>query len=238
MPVPHFTTTCLSNRIIARDIYEFRLHKPEGFSLKAGQFVLFPVALPEHPADVQTRAFSIASAPHEKELLFVAKMKEGGRASRWIAETLKAGSEVSLQGPFGFFTLQSENPKEYLLACTSTGVAPFRGQILDALTAGDHRRIDLLYAVRSEEDLFWSEELLALSREHEHFHLHITLSQPGSGWTGHRGRVQEVLPRVVADISLRQIYICGNPTMTMEMKKMCLEQWGMDRKDVHVEGYI
>ncbi|TSC99703.1 MAG: phenol hydroxylase [Candidatus Peregrinibacteria bacterium Greene1014_49] len=124
MPVPSFTTTCLGNRIIARDVYEFLLQKPEGFSYKAGQFVLFDVPLMENPADIQTRAFSIASAPQEKELLFVAKMKEGGRASRWIAEALNAGSSVRLQGPFGV----SFHRDEYwcgTLSCTayrSTGV--------------------------------------------------------------------------------------------------------------------
>lgn len=238
MPVPSFTTTCLSNRVIARDIYEFRLKKPEGFSFKAGQFVLFDVPLLENAADIQTRAFSIASAPQEEDLLFVAKMKEGGRASRWIAESLKAGSSVRLQGPFGVFTLTPENAKEVLFIATSTGVAPFRSQIVEALRYGDTRRMDLIFGVRSEEDLFWVEEFTKLSTQYPQFSLHASLSGGSDVWKGHRGRVQTVTKIAVPDAALRQVYICGSPAMTMEMKKMCLEEWKMEKKDLHVEGYI
>src|SRR5687768_9109491 len=101
MPVITYTVGCLRNDVIADGVYEFELEKPAGFSFKPGQFVLFDVALVEKPDDIQTRAFSIASAPSEDTLLFVAKMIPGGRASRWIEELLRRGSVVSMKGPFG-----------------------------------------------------------------------------------------------------------------------------------------
>ena len=238
MAIPRFTTVCLSNRVIARDIYEFRLQKPEGFSFKAGQFVLFDVPLVENPLDIQTRAFSIASAPLEQDLLFVAKMKEGGRASRWIAEVVREGAPVTFQGPFGAFVLHPENTKDYAMICTSTGIAPFRSQLMESLGTGDCRRMDLLLGVRSQEDLFWVEELQKLSQQYESFSLHIALSGADADWKGHRGRVQAVTHAAIPDIVARQIYVCGNPSMTLEMKKLCVEQWGIDRKELHVEGYI
>ncbi|OGJ64422.1 hypothetical protein A3C37_01520 [Candidatus Peribacteria bacterium RIFCSPHIGHO2_02_FULL_53_20] len=136
------------------------------------------------------------------------------------------------------FTLKPENAKEYLFIATSTGVAPFRGQIIDALQSGDMRRMDLIFGVRSEEDLFWVEELQKLSTQHPQFSLHCSLSVGSSAWTGHRGRVQTVTKSAVPDAAMRQVYICGSPAMTMEMKKMCMEVWKIDRKDLHVEGYI
>lgn len=238
MPVPSFTTTCLFNRVIAKDIYEFALKKPAGFSFKAGQFVLFDVPLLDDPTNIQTRAFSIASASHEEDLLFVAKMKEGGRASRWIAELLKEGSSVRLQGPFGVFTIHPENDKEYLFVATSSGVAPFRSHIADALHQGEKRAMDLVYCVRSEEDLFWHKEFSEIARQHPQFSLHVTLSAGSDSWKGHRGRVQIVTKEAVPDAALRQVYICGSPAMTMDMKKMCLEEWKMEKRDLHVEGYI
>jgi hypothetical protein len=35
-----------------------------------------------------------------------------------------------------------------------------------------------------------------------------------------------------------KLYACGNPQMTLEVKKLALEQWGLQKMDVHVEGYI
>lgn len=238
MPVPSFITACLTNRVIARDIWEFHLKKPEGFSFQSGQFVLFDFPLVDAPSDIQTRAFSIACAPYEEDLIFVAKMKEGGRASRWISEMLQEGTSIRMQGPFGMFTLKSENAKPYLFIATSSGVAPFRAHIFDALQRGEKRSMDLVYCVRTEEDLFWHEVFSEAARKHPQFSLHTTLSAGSDSWKGHRGRVQIVAKEAVPDAALRQIYICGSPAMTMDMKKICLEEWKMDRKDVHVEGYI
>lgn len=238
MLTPTFATTCIWNRPIARDVYEFTLEKPQNFSFQPGQFVLFSVPLVENPADIQPRAFSIASSPDESELLFVAKMKEGGRASRWIFELLKPETPVTMQGPMGLFLLERETLKDYLFISTSTGVAPFRSMIRDALLAGDTRRMDLVFGARAEDDLFWTEELTALTKKYDNFFLHLALSNPSESWTGHRGRVQTLVPQIMKDFSKKAVYVCGSPDMTKEVKDLCLEQWGMEKDDLHVEGYI
>lgn len=248
MPIPSYIISCTKNVLIARDIYEFRFAKPKECTFKTGQFVLFDVPLVENNADIQTRTLSIASTPSENELIFVAKMKEGGRASRWIMELLNVGSTVRMQGPFGNFLLDQAASKDYLFIATSTGVAPFRSQIMDALERGDRRRMDLVYGVRCEEDLFWDQELIALTQTYDNFFLHLALSQPnekwlagrslGEGWRGHCGRVQTLVPQIVHDFSNKSVYVCGSPDMTKELKELCLEQWKVEKNDLHVEGYI
>lgn len=276
MPTPTFHTTCTRNAPIARDVYEFACKKPEGFTFQPGQFVLFSVPLVDNQADVQPRAFSIASSPEESDLLFVAKMKEGGRASRWILETLKPGTPVTMQGPMGLFLLDRTTQKDILFICTSTGVAPFRSMIMDTLygsplrgspgvmvrcdqseaegasnpctrlapqddtaeSSRQQQRIDLVFGARAEEDLFWMEELTALTKQEENFFLHLALSNPSEKWKGHRGRVQTLVPQIVGDFSGHSVYVCGSPDMTKEVKGLCLESWGVAKEDLHVEGYI
>lgn len=238
MPVPSFHVRCLRNDVIANGTYEFTLEKPEGFTFRAGQFVLFDVALIDDPTNIQTRAFSIASTPSEKELLFVAKMKAGGRASRWIEEKLVAGMEVRFQGPFGNFKLDMETDKDYLFIATSTGVAPFHSQMIDALERGETRRMDLIFGVRTQADVFWKEEFEKLTQKYPNVFVHFILSGADETWKGHRGRVQTLVPQIVQDFSRKSVYVCGNPDMTKDLKKICLEQWGMEKKDLHVEGYI
>jgi ferredoxin-NADP reductase len=248
MPVITYTVGCLRNDIIADGVYEFALEKPVGFTFKPGQFVLFDVALIENPADVQTRAFSIASAPSEDTLLFVAKMIPGGRASRWIEETLKKGTEVIMKGPFGNFVLaqpqagtpasESRGEGGIVFIATSTGIAPFRSMIVDTLSRGDTRRMDLIFGVKTEKDLFWVTEMESIAREHGNFFMHVTLSEPVTEWKSHRGWVQAIAPQVVKDFSRAELYVCGNPNMTKDVKELALTKWGMDKKQVHVEGYI
>lgn len=238
MVVPTYTLGCLRNKRIAQGIYEFALEKPEGFSFKAGQFVLFDIPLVDNPEDIQPRAFSIASSPSEEELLFVAKMIDGGRASAFIEKQLKEGVEILTKGPFGLFTLDEKNPKDYLFICTSTGVAPFRSQIIDACESGDTRRMDLVFGVRNEEDLFWKEECVRLSQQYENVFVHIALSGGSESWTGHKGRVQTLVPLIAKNMQEKNIYVCGNPAMTNEVKALCLNEWGVEKEDLHVEGYI
>jgi CDP-4-dehydro-6-deoxyglucose reductase, E3 len=238
MPVVSYTITCTQNTLVAKDVYEIRFTKPEGFTYKAGQFVLFDVPLVENPLDIQPRAYSISSAPHEPDLLFIIKLTPGGRTSRWIVETLREGTQVLMKGPFGNFVLHPESPKDYLFIATGTGMAPFRSQVLESIAAGDSRRIDIVFGVRNEGDLFWTEELDRLAQENPNIFLHYALSQPSESWTGHRGRVQSLIAQIITDFSMKKVYACGSPVMTKEIKQMALEQWGMGKQDVHVEGYI
>ncbi len=238
MPTPSYTITCISNEKIARDIYEIHFAKPENFTFKAGQFILFDVGLVEDPKNIQTRAFSIASSPEESDLIFAMKLKEGGRASRWIEESLKPGDEARMQGPFGLFTLPQDLSHDLLLICTSTGNAPFRSQLPGLLASGFSKRIDLIYGVRTEEDLFWKEYFEDLAKQYPNFFAHTILTQPAAGWTGHVGRVQTLVPKIISDMANRKVYVCGNPDMTGEIKKLCLEEWGIPKQDFHMEGYI
>jgi NAD(P)H-flavin reductase len=238
MAIPVFTIACTRKKRIATDVYEFVFTKPAGFTFKAGQFVLFDVPHPENPSDIQTRAFSIASSPGESDMLFVVKLVTGGRASAWFEKAVEEGSEATIKGPFGNFLLDPTPDRRILFIATSTGNAPFRSQILDAIGQGDTRRMDLIYGVRSEADLFWKEEFEAMAARAPNFFLHLTLSQPSEAWTGHRGRVQTVVPQITREFANILVYACGSPVMTKDIKQLALEQWGMERKSVHVEGYI
>ena len=238
MAVPTYTVTCTRKTLLATGVYELVCTKPEGFIFKPGQFVLFDVPMLENPTDIQTRAFSIASTPAEGELLFVFKLIPGGRASKWVEHTVTEGTQIIMKGPFGNFTLDPAPEKELVCIATSTGIAPFRSQLLDALERGDLRKMDLIFGVRSEADLFWNKELEQIAEKHPNFFLHFALSQPSDAWKGHKGRVQTLVPLIVKDFTPKLIYACGSPVMTKEIKEMALGQWGMEKKMVHVEGYI
>ncbi|TSC58495.1 MAG: CDP-4-dehydro-6-deoxyglucose reductase [Candidatus Peregrinibacteria bacterium Greene0416_19] len=238
MPVPTYTVTCTKNVLIVRDVYEFALSKPPGFIFEPGQYVLFDVPLVGDPADIQPRAFSLAALPEEPDLLFIAKLVPGGRMSRFVAESLSAGTTILMKGPMGRFVLDRTTDNRLLFVATGTGIAPFRPQILALLAADPLRRIDLIFGVRTEQDLFWMDMFRDLERKHPNVHFHPTLSAGSSSWGGHRGRVQAVIPQIVTDFSRLSLYACGNPEMTKGVKHLALTQWGMGKEDVHVEGYI
>lgn len=238
MPTPTFTARCTGHRTIAHDVFEFTLTKPSDFSFKAGQFVMFQVPLAGNPADVQGRAFSVASAPSEPELLFVAKIKQGGRAGVWISQMLKEGDDVQMQGPLGNFTLAESGEEKLLFLATCSGIAPLRSHIVEALHNGDTRPMDLIFCVRSEEDLFWHDSLAVLQNAHPNFRLHVTLSQPTPAWQGLAGHVQDIAPQVITDLPQRSIYVCGGPEMVKALKEKALAEWRIPKERIHAEDYV
>jgi ferredoxin-NADP reductase len=161
-----FTIICRQKALIAPFVYELRCEKPLEFSFKPGQFVLFDVPLLDNAKDIQPRAYSIASAPFDPDLLFVIKLVQNGRASRWIEKALDAGTPVNVQGSFGAFTLDAAPGKPYIFIATGTGIAPLRSQILWALKEmKDTRQMHLLFGVLKPEDLFWADEWRKLEPE-------------------------------------------------------------------------
>ena len=149
MPLSTYKTSCISKEQIAPKVYELTFTKPERFTFKPGQFVLFQTPLVGKPEDVQVRSLSIASSPKEDFLLFCMKLKEGGRISRWIEEILEEGMDVVMQGPLGVFTLDRSTDKPYVFLATGTGVSPIRSHLKWALEEErDTRPMHLIFCAR------------------------------------------------------------------------------------------
>lgn len=236
MPTPRFTLTCLRNDIIADGIHEIAFSKPADLMFEAGQFLLIDVPAADNPEDIQPRAYSIASAPEDDHILLVIKLVEGGRASMWVQSTLKEGTEVSVQCPFGKFLLDRSTEKDYVLMCTATGIAPFRSQLRTFLAEESGRKIDLFLGLLSEKEMFWEDELKAFVEQYPHFHYHVCAMQPEGDMF--QGFVQDLAQTVISDFSHKQIYLCGSPLMTKAVKEMAMTQWGVPKEDVHMEGFI
>ena len=233
--------TCTQKKKLCDWVYEikFKLSEGKNLTFSAGQFVLWDVPLVDNFDDIQPRAYSIASPPCENtELTFAFGYKEGGRAGRFVREALKEGDEIRIQGPFGKFIIDDDSSKDYVFIATGCGVAPFRSHLKWLLEErGDTRPMHLFFGVRHEEDLFWVDEFDSLQERFPNFHAHISLSKPGDGWKGPRGRVTDAMPEVLSDFSNISAYVCGSPEMVKDVKEWLIGQ-GVAKGDVHAEGYI
>ena len=227
MITPTYTVTCVQNRPIAKDIHELKFTKPRAFDFDPGQFILFKVPNIDSPEDFQPRAYSIASTPDEDDLMFIVRIVKGGRAGKWFYSMLTEGTDVEMQGPMGNFILNKDNPRDFLLVGTGVGLAPFISQVRFLLTNGETRPIDLIWCTYNESTSFWVKELKCFESEYPNFTFHIS----------YKDHVQQIIP-LIPDFNKKQIYICGNPAMTTDVKRLCLEQWNYKKSDVHIEGYI
>lgn len=217
-----FTVRLLKKQIIAQNIWELQFEKPAGFLFKAGQFVQFKIPSSE---GVVLRSYSISSAPTANYLEFCIKYLPDGKASQFF-DALGVGDAVTFSGSKGLFILPKElSVKKYFIA-TGTGFAPIMSILEDEMMGESN----LLFGVRTEEDLFWLERLNKLKEKKVDFNYRLTLSRPSESWTGLKGRVSDHLEFD----SDAHYYICGNVEMVKDVRGWLIGK-GLNTKSIHFE---
>ena len=181
------------------------LEGDEPFRFIAGQHVVLRPDLPGGEASY----FSIAAAPNQ------AGMRELTLASRNESELLACaplGATVTIEGPFGEFTLRKAPGS--LLVGAGTGVAPLRAIAHAALASDDDTPLVLLAGNRTSGDLLWHRELLVLASEHPRFLYAPVVSQPEPSFSGRQGYVQDHLPEMSNGLPAGfRAYCCGSTRM-------------------------
>jgi ferredoxin-NADP reductase len=121
----------------------------ERFDFKPGQFVTLDLPIHEKP-NRRLRSYSIASWPDGTnvfELCIV--LLEDGAGTNYLFNEIKEGSEITLRGPVGVFTLPDPIEKDLFLICTGTGIAPFRSMIHQIIQNNiPHQNIHLIFGCR------------------------------------------------------------------------------------------
>jgi len=240
---------------------EFVLPEIESFAFLPGQFIS-AVAVDEAGKE-QTRAYSIASAPHGNKLELCLNRVTGGFFSNLLADLpdLPLGGDIQIYGPNGFFTLR-EPVTDSILVATGTGVAPMRGFLQWLFDGGDRsngKEVWLVYGTRHETELYYRDEFEAYAAKHANFHYLPTLSRGAESWTGLRGYVQEHVERIVRERAARlgetlagppvdpgtppaelrfgiNAYVCGLSGMINAVRDR-LKSFGWHRKQIVFERY-
>lgn len=229
------TAKIVKNEKLTGDVYQLILESNEPFEFEAGQFITIKIEDQEKPC---FRAYSIASSPNKDQKTFELCIKavQGGRGSVWLND-LDPGEEITFLGPSGKFTFNTPVEKEVIYIATGTGVAPFRSIIEDQLNKGSSQKMQLIFGVRHQKDIFYQELFEKLAKEHENFTFELTLSRPeDKDWKGNTGRVTALLEKLEADTSDCESYICGLTDMIDSVTKI-LKAKGCTEETIHFEKY-
>ncbi len=215
--------------------FRFEVPEVEDLHFTPGQFI----SMIENAGEkLITRAYSIASPRGGNRFeLCLNRIPNGVVSSRLF--DLKPGDEVDMHEPLGFFTLRHPGRRAVFVA-TGTGIAPFRSMLLDYLPKS-HPQITLLFGVRQEDRLLYTDELERLAAQYPTFRYLPTVTRPSAKWQGRSGRVQLHLDEALAirtqdELSSIDVYICGMREMVDDVRRE-LKARGLDRKQIHYEKY-
>ena len=234
---PWLTGTVIKIVDETNDTKRFWIQVPslEKFDFSPGQFVTLDLPIHEK-SNKRWRSYSIASWPDGTnvfELLIV--LNPTGLGTPYLFNEVNLGSEITLRGPQGVFTIPQNLEKELFLICTGTGIAPFRSMVnFIFLNNIPHKKIHLIFGTRTKSNLLYFDEMKKLENDFEDFYFHPTLSR--DDWEGEKGYVHSIYERLCMSKPDAQFYLCGWKNMIDEAKSRLLEL-GYDKKDIHLEIY-
>ncbi|MCX5052455.1 ferredoxin reductase family protein [Streptomyces sp. NBC_00201] len=190
---------------------------------RAGQFCIW--RFPGHNHWWLANPFSLSAAPDGRTLRLTAKAV--GSTSAGLRH-IRVGSRAFVEGPYGAFTSLHRTQPGTLLIAGGVGITPIRA-LLEEEPAGD---IVVLYRVRSENDAVLVDEVRDLVADRGG-RLHLL--------TGHRGEgappfEPDSLRALVPDITERDVYVCGPPTMTSAVLGS-LRRLEVPHQQVHAERF-
>jgi len=197
--------------------------KPKGFEFKPGQFANFTLdSVITTDAGGITRSLSIASAPHEKDLMVAMRMRDTG--FKRIASVLPIGAPFIVEGPYGNLILHKDVKRPAVFLAGGIGITPFRSMIRHATEVGSDHKIFLYYSIRRLEDAAFLDELREIQGLNSSFNFIPTITHPGGiphHWRGELGHITEPMLRSwIPDFQDPIFYIAGPPGMVAGMREM------------------
>lgn len=208
----------------------FEIANVNTFAFVPGQFISLVAEINEKPI---TRAYSIASVPEGNRVAFCLNLVSDGLMSPLLF-AMQPGDEIEAKGPYGGFIFRP--PSHAICVATGTGIAPFRGMLMQRLAEDAEHEYTLVFGVRHEHGLLYREEFEDLARAHPNFNFVPTLTKPADIWAGRNGRVQQHVLDAVGERRDFVIYICGMKEMVDDVRSR-LRELGFDRKQIVYEKY-
>jgi len=156
-----------------------------------------------------------------------------GVCSNYLCD-LRAGDTVQVSGPNGRRFLLPERPDahDYLFLATGTGIAPFRGMLLELLqrqAPACGSRIDLVMGAPYSTDLLYDGVFRELAARHVNFHYHTAISrEPEAGGRYVADCLRDRLDHFGELLSGKRtfMYLCGVLGMQVEVYRL-LAQLGL-----------
>ena len=212
------------------------LDDSENLDFQAGQYVNLVI-----PGGIGARAFSLANAPSQKNVLeFNVRVVPGGAATGFLHKDLRVGDSLSLNGPYGRFFVRKSARVPMIFIAGGSGLSSPRSMILDLLEEGSTLPITLINGARNRQELYDHDAFLALAAAHENFTYIPALSDEpeGSAWTGLRQYAHEAAKdHFNNDFRGHKAYLCGPPLM-IEACITTLMQGRLFERDIYTEKFF
>lgn len=232
-------TRLVRREIVAEGTMAFYFSKPAGFRHQAGQSLLMTlINPPETDSEGDSRTFTIASAPHEAEVMIATRMRD--TAFKRVLRTAPMGMAARIDGPSGDMVLSGDSARPTVFLAGGIGITPFLAMVRHAANERLPHRLYLFYSNRRPEDAAFLAELQEMEQRNPDHRLIATMTEPEKSaqpWSGETGVIRrEMLERHLAGVMNPMYYFAGPPPMTTAMRQL-LEKSGVSDQAMRCEEF-
>jgi len=209
-------------------LFDIPTNLSDKFDYQPGQFITLKFL---YDNELIQRCYSMSSTPSlDNQLRVTVKRVEGGRASNWICDHLKVGTEIDVMQPAGLFVTRDLS-EAHLLCAGGSGITPVLSILRHVLVHGTGN-VRLIYANRDEASVIFKHTLKELGREYaerlEVIHLLDSLQGIPS---------QRLLVSLARGMQHGRAFICG-PGPFMDAMSSALQQADMPEDRIHIERFV
>ncbi len=156
---------------------------------------------------------SLPASPTEDETFFTVRQVGSCTAA---LHRLRAGDRFAVRGPYGNgFRMDDFAGQNLVFVAGGIGLIPLRSCILYALAhRSQYGRILVFCGAKTPRELMYRENLRSWEQA-AGIECHLTVDQPGEGWTGHVGVVGGLFkkPGIQVPVENTTAFVCGPPVM-------------------------
>lgn len=230
IPVQRLRAQVTNIEAVSADIRRLYVWPERQLNFAAGQFARLGFG------DIEPRSYSMANRPDDPVLEFHVRLLPGGAASAYVANALKPGATIRLEGPFGEAHLRADHRGPLIAVAGGTGLAPIKSIVKTALHAGLAVPVRVLFAARSERHVYDRGDLLDLCSRHPNLGYDVVFSRGGDGQPDLRPLLAATA-RAAHELPGAKLFTAGPPDMVKAVAAAAREA-GLPEADVFSDAFF
>lgn len=224
--VESYTAPLVHRETVAENTVEIGLDTSStSFGFEAGQFVMITVpALRYEDGRGDTRSFSLASPPEKDVVTTAYRVSDSGY--KQTLQELETGTELTVQGPFGQFTLPEDTETPLVFLAGGIGVTPFRSMLHHSLNQDTGHEIRLVYGNRNRDRAAYLDEFQAAADTYDRVAVNPVFGDI----------TKQDIRDAAANPSSVNWFVAGPPQMVRDMRHILIAE-DVPGTQIHTEAF-
>lgn len=186
-------------------VLHIKPNKPVDFT--GGQYVHIQFG------ELGSRSYSMATTSTSSLLEFHIRIIPGGHVTSKLDNIAENGEKLRITGPLGASYVRLKNDDPIIAIGGGTGLAPMVSVAREALESNNLKSVELFFGVKYESDIYYTDELEALSQKYVNFKYHIVVECADEKSQYLRGYVTDAVSIKHKKLDGFRIYLGGSPLM-------------------------